>query len=375
MTTMNYLTSILFDDGAAKNLGAELDAANLRRPLLVADKGLVEAGVLDAVAEPVRSKIAAIFTDTPPNPTEMAARAALELYRASDCDGVVAIGGGSPIDLGKAVALASTHDGPLESYAAINGGVARIRATVAPLIAIPTTAGTGSEVGRGALITVDSGAKLALISPHLIPKKAICDPQLTYGLPPLLTAATGVDALTHCFETYLSPLVNPPAEAIALDGVARAWSWIVRATENGADGKARWHMMMAALQGGLTFQKGLGAVHALSHAAGALREPILHHGMLNGVFLPHVLRFSEKHAAGKFAVLRSVLGLRAGADLARAVHDLLERLRLPTTLTQMGFDAKHIPITVTRALHDHSNATAALRPDAEQYAQLLKAAL
>ena len=159
----------------------------------------------------------------PPNPTEAAVLAGVKAYRAGRCDGIVAIGGGSPIDLAKGVALLATHPPPLEQYGAIYGGIGRIGPKVASVIAVPTTAGTGAEVGRAALLTLDDGRKLGFISPHLIPKRAICDPELTLGLPPALTAATGLDALSHCIETLLSPRVNPPAEAIALDGAGRVW--------------------------------------------------------------------------------------------------------------------------------------------------------
>jgi alcohol dehydrogenase class IV len=214
-----------------------------------------------------------------------------------------------------------------------------------------------------------------LISPHLIPKRAICDPELTIGLPPILTAATGIDALTHCIETFLSPLINPPAEAIALDGAARAWRFIRRATDDGTDREARWEMMMAALEGGMTFQKGLGAVHSLSHAAGALRQPTLHHGMLNGVFLPHILRFNAHSVGNKYDKLRDIFGLERETDLAAAVSDLVKSLKLPIRLGQMGFEVRHIPETVVRALADHSNVTTPRKASAEEFEDLLHAAL
>src|SRR5690606_24976358 len=216
--------------------------------------------------------------DTPPNPTESAVKAALAQYREAGCDGIIALGGGSPIDLAKGVALLATHEGELEQYAVIYGRLDRITAKVAPLIAIPTTAGTGAEVGRAALLTLDDGRKLGIISPHLIPKRAICDPELTLGLPPMLTAATGLDALSHCIETYCSPRFNPPAEAIALDGAGRIWRNLAVAFENGRNLDARSEMLMGAVMGGLSFQKGLGAVHSLSHALGGLKDVSLHHG-------------------------------------------------------------------------------------------------
>jgi alcohol dehydrogenase class IV len=191
----------------------------------------------------------------------------------------------------------------------------------------------------------------------------------------LLTAATGIDALTHCIETFLSPLINPPAEAIALDGAQRAWRFIERAVKNGADREARWEMMMAALEGGMTFQKGLGAVHSLSHAAGALRSPTLHHGMLNGVFLPHVLHFNVAHVGNKYGRLRNLFQLDKDADLAEAVKRLLKNLGLPLTLSEMGFREEHIAGTVTRAMADHCNATTPRRPSAEDFETMLRAAM
>jgi 4-hydroxybutyrate dehydrogenase len=374
MATIGYLTTTLFDFGAIKSLPLELAALGIRRPFLVTDAGVQGAGIAAKVLNQLDLGAVVTFDGTPPNPTEEAVREGAVAYRDGGCDGVIALGGGSPIDLAKGVALTVTHEGPLEQYAAIHGGVGRITAKVAPVVAIPTTAGTGSEVGRGALLNLTNGSKLALISPYLIPKRAICDPELTLGLSPLLTAATGIDALTHCIETYLSPLINPPAEAIALDGAQRVWRFIQRAVKNGADREARWEMMMAALEGGLTFQKGLGAVHSLSHAAGALRSPTLHHGMLNGVLLPHVLRFNAGHVGEKYSVLRGVLSLYNDADLAKAVEGLLKSLDLPMTLSEMGFRQEHIAATVTRAMADHSNATTPRRPSAEDLETLLRAA-
>jgi alcohol dehydrogenase class IV len=315
-----------------------------------------------------------VFTDTPTNPTEGAVMAALDLYRSRECDGLIAIGGGSPIDLAKGVALLSTHEGPLEQYAAILGGVPKISVDVAPLIAIPTTAGTGSEVGRAALITLEDGRKLGFISPHLIPKCAICDPDLTLGLPPALTAATGIDAITHCIETFLSPRFNPPAEAIALDGLIRAIGNIERAVAQGSDRGARHEMMMAALEGGLTFQKGLGAVHALSHPLGSLKQVSLHHGTLNAVLLPNVLEFNKSHAEAKYATIRQRLGLNDGVGLADYVRDLNSRLGMPAMLADMGVPRDSFALIAKSATEDHSSATNP-RPACEaDYQAILEAA-
>lgn len=356
MALIQYLTAVEFENGALQTLSSALSEIGVRRPLVVTDRGLVQIGLVSRLADLLPARHA-LYADTPANPTEDAVHEALELYRKHDCDGVVAFGGGSSIDLAKGVALLATHPGPLENYALVLGGGPKITSRVAPTIAIPTTAGTGSEVGRGALLTLRDHRKLGFISPHMIPRRAICDPELTLGLPPGLTAATGMDALTHCIETYLSPKVNPPADAIALDGAQRAWRWIETAVSDGSNLQARWHMMMASLQGAMAFQKGLGAVHSLSHPLGGASKTSLHHGTLNAVFLPAVLRFNEACCEAKYAALRSAFGLPAGASLADAVAALNARIGLPASLAQMGVDRDLLPRLVEPAIADHSSAT------------------
>jgi alcohol dehydrogenase class IV len=358
MGVISYLTTVRFDFGAAADLGQDLTELGIQTPMIVADQGVVALGLVERlqVTAPALRR-ATVFDDVTSNPTEEATETAVAIYTARQCDGLVAIGGGSPIDLAKAVALRTTHPEPLASYAAILGGIPKITTAVAPVIAIPTTAGTGSEVGRAALVTLSDGRKLGFISPNLIPKRAVCDPHFTMGLPPRLTAATGMDAVTHCIETYLSPHDNPPAEAIALDGLARATRNLMRAVENGTDREARREMMMAALEGGLTFQKGLGAVHSLSHALGGLKSPSLHHGTLNAVLLPAVLRFNAASALEKYATLRRILGLDEKADLARWVEDFNARLGLPRSLKEMGVPREILGAMAKAALADHSTAT------------------
>ena len=376
MAVISYLTTVWFDFGAVDRLGEALDQLAIRRPLLVSDRGLEAAGILDRIRARIpNDRVVTPFLDTPANPTEAAARRALELFRAEGCDGIVAVGGGSALDLAKAVGLMSTHPGPLKDYALIEGGLARIRPALPPLVAIPTTAGTGSEVGRGAVIVLEDGRKLALVSPHLIPKLAICDPELTLGLPPALTAGTGMDALTHCIETFLSPAVNPPAEAIALDGLARAAANIERATHEGSDRRARWEMMMAAMEGALAFQKGLGAVHAMSHPLGALPGKPLHHGTLNAVILPTVLAFNADHVGDKYERIRRVVGLPAGTDLAEWTRRLNRRLGLPGSLRAMGVVEADLEGLPERAERDHCNATNPRPATAADYARLYREAL
>jgi 4-hydroxybutyrate dehydrogenase len=294
------------------------------------------------------------------------------VFRAAGCDGIVAIGGGSSIDLAKGVALMATHPAPLVDYAAVNGGVERITSRVVQTVAIPTTAGTGSEVGRAAMINVE-GRKLDFMSPHLFPARALCDPDLTLELPPYLTAATGMDAFTHCLETYLSPLVNPPAEAIALDGVERAGRWIETATADGQNREARWNMMMASTEGALTFQKGLGAVHAMAHPLGALDGPPLHHGTLNAVLLPAVLRFNEPAAPAKFDRLRQLIGVQG--DLGAWVAELNARLGLPAGLAAMGVPANVLPRIAADAEQDPATETNARPVTRADYEELLRASM
>jgi len=372
---INYLTTIRFDHGAARFLADEVQAVGITKALVITDSGIVRAGVLAGVLAASDLPIRSIFAETPPNPTEEVVNQAVVAFRDGRCDGFIAIGGGSSIDLAKGAALAASHDSPLEGYAMIFGGAARITPQIPPVVAVPTTAGTGSEVGRGALITLRDGRKLGFISPHLIPKRAICDPDLTTGLPSQLTAATGMDALTHCIEAYLSPHVNPPADAIALDGARRAWCWINTAVQDGGHRQARWEMMMASLEGGLSFQKGLGAVHAMSHPLGGLRDPVLHHGTLNAVILPTVLRFNESVAREKYIQLKAVFGLPGDSDLAIAIERLNAQLGLPASLREMGVPSDVIPTMVQGALKDHSSASNPRRATADDYVRMFEAAM
>ena len=358
MPTITYLTTIQFDFGIVKTLGDEAKAVGIKRPLVVTDKGIRNCGLLDRVLQNLPNRMSvSIYDGTPENPTEAAVLEALAQYREAECDGMIAVGGGSPMDLAKGVGILVAHKPPLEQYAAILGGAAKISDKVAPVIAVPTTAGTGSEVGRGAILTLNDGRKLGFASPNNIPKRAICDPELTIGLPKRLTAATGMDAVAHCVETFISPIVNPPAEGIAIEGLRRAMSHIERAVADGGDREARWEMMMAAMMGAMSFQKGLGAVHAISHPLGGLQEPRLHHGTLNAVVMPAVLRFNAGHVGDKYDRLCDAMNLDRGSDLPVFIESFNAKLGLPQNLREMGVQESVVPNMAAAAELDHCNAT------------------
>lgn len=366
MPTITYLTRIEFDEGAIARLPAMLQGLDVARPLLVTDRGLVATGLVDRVAA-LFARRPAIFADTPANPTEAAVMAALGLYREQGCDGLVGLGGGSSIDLAKAVRLLTGHPAPLAHYTAVEGGAARIHGRICPLVAVPTTAGTGSEVGRAAVIVTAEGRKLGIVSPHMVPSIALCDPELTYGLPPFLTAATGMDALSHCLETYMASAVNPPADAIALDGLKRGLPAIRTAVADGADRGARWQMMMCALEGAMAFQKGLGAVHALTHPLGAIQALNLHHGTLNAILMPAVLRFNRSAIGDKWAVLEAMFG----GDPADAVARLCADIGLPPGLEALGITDAMMERIAGEALKDHCHATNPRLPSRADYLDLL----
>jgi alcohol dehydrogenase class IV len=374
MAFINYITQIQFDFGALSLLRQECERVGISRPLVVTDAGVKAAGLLQRALDVLPGWPVAVFDQTPSNPTEAAVRAASSVYRAQGCDGLIALGGGSAIDCAKGVAIAATHEGPLTHYATIEGGSARISERVAPIIAVPTTSGTGSEVARGAILIVDDGRKLGFHSWHLVPRTAICDPELTLGLPPQLTAATGMDAIAHCMETFMAPAFNPPADGIALDGLARGWSHIERATRDGADREARLNMMSASMQGAMAFQKGLGCVHSLSHSLGGV-DPRLHHGTLNAMFLPAVVTFNasapsiqQEHRLQRMA---QAMGLAAAADIPQAIHDMNARLRLPSGLAAMGVRADSFARVITGALADHCHKTNPRLASADDYQAML----
>jgi len=375
MATLTYLTTTHFDFGTLEMLPKTLQQNGITKPLIATDAGLVAVGVVQTVLDAIGPDFAPVVYDgTPGNPTEEAVKDALEIYTANGCDGIVALGGGSSMDLGKAVGLLAVSGGPLEQYDPLVGGAKLIKG-VAPLIAVPTTSGTGSEVSVGFVIILEDGRKMTFASPLFIPKVAICDPELTMGLPPMMTAATGMDAITHCIEAFLTPAVNPPAEGVALDGLRRGWEWLPRAVKDGSDRDARWHMMMCSTEGALAFVKGLGAVHAMSHAAGRIRRLNLHHGTLNAVFLPTVLRFNESVCEEKYVRLREAIGLAPGGDLAAAIEGLNQEIGIPSGLTEMGIEESDIAEMVEYAMKDLSARSTPRKASAEEYEAMIRESL
>ncbi len=386
MARILYLTQIEIDHGAVRCLPEECQRVGIKKPLVVTDPGVRAAGVLDMALAALGDLPHAVFDQTPSNPTEAGVRAALALYRAQGCDGLIAVGGGSSIDLAKGLAILATHTGPvdgaLKTYATIEGGSPRIPETVPPLIAVPTTAGTGSEVARGAIVIVDDGRKLGFHSWHLMPKAAILDPELTLGLPAWLTAATGMDAIAHCLETFMATAVNPAADGIALDGLARGWAHIERATRDGSDRDARWAMMSASMQGAMAFQKGLGCVHSLSHSLGGV-NPKLHHGTLNAMFLPAVIRFNATadsiQREQRLQRMAQAIGIGScdsrGTELAEAVTALNARLGLPTGLRAMGVTEDLFERVIDGAMADHCHKTNPVIATRDDYRAMLAASM
>lgn len=369
MSILNFVTRVVFDDGARRELPAELARVGIERPLFVTDHGVVGAGVFAMASAALPPAMGPVFDATPPNPTEAAARDGAARFRDDGCDGVVGIGGGAALDLAKAIAILATDDAPLWAFCNRHLTPRPIVAP-APLVLMPTTSGSGSEVGRSAVVVFDNGIKAGIGCPAIV-KAVICDPELTHGLPAKVTAATGMDAMAHCIETYCSPVINPPADAVVLDGLARLHGHIDRAVTDGGDRAARWNMMMGALEGAIGFQKGMGAVHALSHPLGAFGH---HHGTLNAIFLPHVLAYNRDWLGDKWAVLLRTMGLAPDTDLAQAIADLNGRIGLPSRLRDLGVEDALLERIAIGALADNAHKTNPRPLKQADYETILRAA-
>lgn len=373
MTTIEALQipRTLFGAGAIGQLAQELAVLGVRRPLLVTDRGIVAAGIAArAMAACGDDARAALFDAVTENPLFADADAGAACYQAQRCDGVVALGGGSAIDTAKLVALLATHPGRVADYAGVPG--ARI-GPAAPLVAIPTTAGTGSEASPSAGLHPDASTpSVGISSLHLVPRLALLDPELTATLPPRLSAATGIDALSHCIEGCLSDRAQPLGKAIALDGIARVARHLRRAAGPRADVLARGEMLLAAFAGGVSIGMGLGPAHAIALSCS---DQGFHHGVLSGIGLVATLDATAASAPQRMAGIHEAMGLPSSVSTAQGVAMLMRDLGLPTTLAELGYAAADVDALAQAAARSHFNLSAPHKPDAAQYAGFLRHSL
>ncbi len=356
---------MVFGPGALLQLPALIVEKKAQKVLLVTDAGLVKTGLPDKVQHLLKNTVPlVIFTDVEPNPTEACMEAATAVLRSSQCDLVIGLGGGSAIDTAKAACFRLNHPGPLTEFEIQFDGHLKIAQIVPPIIAIPTTAGTGSEVGRSAVITLkNEGRKAVIFSPKLLPAVALCDPELTIGLPPHLTATTGMDALTHNLEAYLSTSFHPICDAIALGGIRLVAQNLEQAVKNGHNIEARSNMMLASSMGAMAFQKDLGVAHALAHPLSTLAD--VPHGLANAIVLPHAMAFNKSACAARLKNVAQALGCSVqglsddqGADMAIAfVHTLLKKIDIPSRLSAIGITQTLIPELAKQAIADANHRT------------------
>jgi len=365
ITEMSYPTKVVFGVGALARLPSQVQRLKMTNPLMVSDPGVAKAGLVERARDVLRQAGIAhqLFDRVQLDPTEQDAFDGLNAFRQGKCDGVIAIGGGSPLDAAKLIQLLVTHDPPLSRYDDASGGDRFVRDDMPPLIAIPTTAGTGSEVSRSGVATLkDTGRKTVIFSPYLMPKAAICDPDLTVGLPPGPTAATGMDAFTHCLEAYVATGSHPLADALAIDGIARVARSLAIAVRNGSDLVARSEMMVAAMEGAMAFQKGLGACHALAHALTPISR--IHHGLANAIALPTVMEFNRGACTARLARAAIAMGdnpLARPELLAENAVELVRQLNaeigIPGRLRDAGVKETDLPRVASRAFEDASHRT------------------
>ena len=337
----SYPTAVRFGPGRITELAASCQAAGIARPLLVTDSGLSNLPIIAKAVELCRAAgtAAAVFDRIQPNPVESNVYEGVAAYRAGGHDGVIAMGGGSALDCGKLIAFMTGQTRPIWDFEDIGDWWTRAdEAAIAPIVAVPTTAGTGSEVGRAGVVTNEAThTKKVIYHPRMMPKIVICDPELTIGLPRVVTAGTGMDALAHCLEAYCAPGFHPLADGIAAEGVRLVHAYLSRAVADGTDIEARAHMMAAAAMGATAFQKGLGAIHALSHPIGAICGT--HHGMTNAVFMPYVLAFNRTAVADRVAKLAAYCGLEPSFDgFLQWILELRRVIGVPHTIKDLGVD-------------------------------------
>ena len=358
---------IEFGDGAIQNLGEHIKSFGCKRPLLVSDAGVINAGILAKAIDALNASglTHTTYSDIEPNPTDLSINDGVEAYKSEACDVVIAVGGGSVMDAAKAIRLLTTHAPPLEPYYADVGGVDRIRDDMPPLVCVPTTAGTGSEVSQGSIITdtslntTDRWRKRAIVTPFNMSNIALLDPGITLGMPPALTAATGMDAITHGIEAYVATKYHPIAEGVALQALRMLSANIQKAYHEGGDVTARGEMLLGACMAAFAFQKGLGAVHSLAHQLST--DAPIPHGVANAILLPPVMEFNFSHATEKYAEIARALGIdTSDMDNAEAGHAAIDKIRgfnaklnMPKGLGDAGLDRAKIPKLGADAMLDH----------------------
>lgn len=366
---LNYFLPprIEFGDGAIQNLGDHVKAFDGKKPFLVSDAGVINAGILAKAIDALEASGLSytIYSDIEPNPTDISVADGVEAYKTDACDVVIAVGGGSVMDAAKAIRLLTTHEPPLEPYYSDAGGIDRIRGDMPPLICVPTTAGTGSEVSQGSIITdtslntTDRWRKRAIVTPFNMSNIALLDPGITVGMPPALTAATGMDAITHGIEAYVATKYHPIAEGVALQALKVLSANIQQVYHNGDDVTARGEMLLGSCMAAFSFQKGLGAVHSLAHQLST--DAPIPHGVANAILLPPVMEFNFSHASEKYAEIARALGIdTSNMDINEAGHAAIDKIRayntalnMPTGLGDAGLEREKIPKLGADAMLDH----------------------
>ena len=369
----NYPTSVRFGAGRISELPEACAALGITRPLLVTDPGISGSTMVSAA---LAATGAGLFDRVQPNPIETNVRDGIAAYLAGNHDGVIAFGGGSAMDCGKVIAFMVGQSRPIWDFEDIGDWWTRANpAGIAPIIAVPTTSGTGSEVGRAGVITDEAThTKKIIFHPKMMPGIVICDPELTVGLPPRATAGTGMDALAHCLEAYCAPWYHPMADGIALEGMRLVKTYLPRAFADGTDIEARAMMMSAAAMGATAFQKGLGAIHSLSHPIGSLYGT--HHGMTNAVFMPYVLRFNRPAIEEKICRVAAYLGLAPNFDaFMELITNLRTEIGVPNTITELGVAEPDIELVVKMAIVDPTAASNPVELTSNAARNLLKEAL
>ena len=374
----SYPTVIKFGNGRIKEIGEACAATGMKNPLLMTDKGLANLPITQNTLNLMEAAGLgrAMFSEVDPNPNEKNLEAGVAVYKAGNHDGVIAFGGGSGLDLGKMVAFMAGQTCPLWDYEDIGDWWTRADAdAIAPIIAVPTTAGTGSEVGRASVITnSETHVKKIIFHPKVLPSVVICDPELTVGMPKMITAGTGMDAFAHCLEAYSSPHYHPMSQGIAVEGLRLVKKYLPRAYADANDLEARAHMMSAAMMGATAFQKGLGAVHAISHPVGAAYGT--HHGTTNAVVILPVLDFNRSYIESRIETLNGYLDISGGFDGFKAyVQELNDILAIPKNLGEMGVKADRIDELAVMAMADPSVGGNPVEMTLENTKELFKACL